>query len=417
MHATGIISEYNPFHNGHAYHAAKARSLTHSDFIIAVMSGHITQRGEITLLDKWSRALSAVASGVDLVLELPTVFAVRSAQSFAAGGVRLLASLGIVDHLCFGVETLSLSKLKDAAIGMDDCSVIANLKKNMKASGGSYAVALSEALINGGYVSGDCIAGPNNILGIEYMRALKQHAPHMLPLPIHRVGNDYHSTGMSGEISSATAIRKQFDATSCPPQSALAALPVVAQSILSQLIADGQAPTDSARLEAHFLAKLRRMSLAELQTVPECSEGLENRLIRAAAETGNFAEFMRALKTKRYPYSRLQRIVAHVLLGTTKDQLKDFDRSGPLYARVLATNLRGRAALREISKKSPLPLITKTTTFLNSQTLLRRSLSPLQSMLKYDIYATDLFALCLPAPYKRVGGLDFLRSVSTCDSS
>ena len=409
MFATGIIAEYNPFHKGHAYHAAEARRLGKSDIVIAVMSGHITQRGEITLLDKWSRAASAVASGVDLVLELPTVFAVRSAEGFAAGGVKLLAALGIVEHLSFGVETSEPLNLSDAAAGLANPLVITNLKQNLR-TGKPYAAALSEALVAGGHLSGDFITAPNNILGIEYLRALHQYAPRMTPLPVRRIGSGYHFSGMDGEISSATAIRRQLTAELKISQTVTASLPVSASAILAGLIAEGKAPTDPSRLDSYLLAKLRLMTQDELQALPECSEGLENRLIRAAEQAGDLSGLLEKLKTRRYPYSRLQRIAAHVLLGTTREQLAEFDRSGPLYARVLASNRQGRSALRFIVRNSAIPIITKTTAFLNSKTLRSRKLSPLQAMLRFDIHATDLFSLCLPSPAARLGGLDFLRS-------
>jgi len=173
MHATGIIAEYNPFHNGHAYQAAQARLLGGSDVVIAVMSGHVTQRGEIAMFDKWSRAASAVSAGVDLVFELPAVFAARSAQHFAAGGVRLLASLGVVGHLSFGSETADLQSLENAASGLSNAVVVQTLKFNME-SGQTYAAAMSAALTAGGHAGADFISSPNNILGVEYLRALRK---------------------------------------------------------------------------------------------------------------------------------------------------------------------------------------------------------------------------------------------------
>ena len=184
------------------------------------------------------------------------------------------------------------------------------------------------------------------------------------------------------------------------------------KSFLPRLIAEGRAPTDPNRIDSYLLAKLRFMSLNELQTLPECTEGLENRLVRTAQQSGTLSCLLKNLKTRRYPYSRLQRLLAHVLLGTTKNLLADFDQSGPLYARVLAANRQGRSALRTITRNSAIPVITKTAAFLNSQKLRSQSLSPLQTMLMFDIRATDIFSLCLPAPAARIGGLDFLTSAT-----
>ena len=417
MRTTGIIAEYNPFHRGHAYHAAQARSRSKADAVIAVMSGHITQRGEITIFDKWSRAQAAVLSGVDLVLELPAVYAVRSAQYFAAGGVRLLHSLGIVDHLAFGAEEAEISALNIAATAFESASVIDQLKLSLN-DGKTYAAALAHALVSGGHATTGFILSPNNILGVEYMRALKKYAPEMTPLPIKRMGSHYHSTDMSGELSSATAIRLAFRQSGeqlfCD---ALRALPEATSQMTTDLLASGQAPADPVRLDAVILSLIRRMTDAQLQALPELSEGLENRLRRSANQAGTVAELLLLLKSKRYPYSRLQRILAHLLLGTDPAQLAAYDEAGPLYARVLAMNNQGRLALKSISRHACIPVVTKTTAHLNSRTYHSGIFTPLQSMMAFDIAATDLFSLCLPDPANRKGGLDFCRSavhVSMC---
>ena len=409
MRTTGIIAEYNPFHKGHAYHVAQARALSGADAVIAVMSGHITQRGEIAITDKWSRAHAAVLSGVDLVLELPAVFAVRSAQYFASGGVRLMQSLGIVDHLAFGAEEAEIFSLTTAAAALEDASVIAQLKVSLN-SGKTYAAARSDALVSGGHATTGFIMSPNNILGVEYLRALKKYAPDMIPLPIRRIGSRYHSTEISGEFSSATAIRKAFLQCTTQASGFLSALPAATAQMTVDLIASGQAPADPARLDAVILSNIRRMTDTQLQSIPELSEGLENRLRKAANQAGTVTELMLLLKSKRYPYTRLQRILAHLLLGTDPEQLATFDQAGPLYARVLAMNHQGRAALRGISKHAAIPVITKTTAHLNSRTYHSGIFTPLQSMLAFDIAATDLFTLCLPNPANRNGGLDFSRS-------
>ncbi len=162
------------------------------------------------------------------------------------------------------------------------------------------------------------------------------------------------------------------------------------------------------------MSKLRRIPQDQLFQTPEVSEGLENRLRRVALQTGSAEELLTLLKTKRYPFSRLQRILIHLLLGTQSSQINEFDTTGPLYARVLAMNEQGQAALRAISRRGTVPIITKTTSSLNSRTYHSRNLTPLQTMLAIDITATDLFTLCLPNPEKRQGGLDFRRSAIHC---
>ncbi len=413
MRATGIIAEYNPFHNGHAYQAAQARQLSHADAVIAVMSGHFTQRGEITLIDKWHRAQTAILSGVDLVLELPAVFAVRSAQYFAAGGVRLLNSLGIVGHLSFGAEVAEMDLLKAAAIGMSDPMVVQALKQGLR-SGKTYAAALAQALVIARHTTRDFIISPNNILAVEYLRAIGQYAPCMQPLPVSRIGSGYHDRELADAFSSATSIRQEIYQRAGLSQALCQTMPLATVSTLIDLLKEGTAPAKLSCLDNVILSKLRRIPQDQLFQTPEVSEGLENRLRRVALQTGSAEELLTLLKTKRYPFSRLQRILIHLLLGTQSSQINEFDTTGPLYARVLAMNEQGQAALRAISRRGTVPIITKTTSSLNSRTYHSRNLTPLQTMLAIDITATDLFTLCLPNPEKRQGGLDFRRSAIHC---
>lgn len=409
MRATGIIAEYNPFHNGHAYQVAQARKLSQADAVIVVMSGHFTQRGEIAIFDKWRRAEAAVRCGVDLVLELPAVFAVRSAQYFAAGGIRLLNSLGIVEHLSFGAENSDLTSLSAAATGLADLQVIAELKQGL-GNGKTYAAALAAALVSGGYTTTKFIISPNNILAVEYLRSLAQYAPSMQPLPICRIGSGFHDRQLNGRYASATAIRQELYQTGTLSPLLLHTLPPATIATTCAQLESGSALADISALTNVILEKLRRMPDADLLATPEISEGLENRLRTAARQAGTLSELMTLLKTKRYPYSRLQRLLVHLLLGTKAAQIKTFDESGPLYARVLALNERGQSCLRQISRRGTIPIITKTATFLNSRSYHANSFSPLQSMLAIDIAATELFSLCLPNPAQKKGGLDFRQS-------
>ena len=179
---------------------------------------------------------------------------------------------------------------------------------------------------------------------------------------------------------------------------------------MESLLKSGAAPAQISGLENIILARLRSISDKDLLATPEISEGLENRLKLAARNAGNLSELLELVKTKRYPYSRLQRLLVHLLLGTQREQIEAFDASGPLYARVLALNSQGRAALREIATLGRIPIITKTTTALSSRSYHTKDFSPLQSMLAVDITATDLFCLSLPATAQRKGGLDFRQS-------
>ena len=207
MQVAGIIAEYNPFHHGHAYQIQTLRKRYPDIRIVAIMSGSFTQRGAPVLLDKWTRAAHAVTGGVDLVLELPFVFACRSAQDFARGGISLLSRLGIVSHLAFGMEAAELAPLVNAAARIDAEPVQRYLRKHMD-EGHSYAGALTRALTTDAILSEEMLRAPNNILAIEYLRALRLLAPQIVPIGIRRRTAQHRDTHLHAGITSASSIRR-----------------------------------------------------------------------------------------------------------------------------------------------------------------------------------------------------------------
>lgn len=409
MRAVGIIAEYNPFHNGHAFQAKEARRLSGADCVIAVMSGHFTQRGEPAFVDKWTRALCAVESGVDLVIELPAVFAVRSAQYFATGGVQLLNRLCFVDAISFGAENPEINQLTKVADALDVPSVM-HTRKMLMRTGASYAAALSETLKSYNVVEEEFIRSPNNILGAEYIKAVKSYAPLLRPLPVPRTGSDYHATNILGSIASAGAIRRALTEKEPDIVSISKTIPEKAWIHLTESMKNGWGPPDISRLDALVIYLIRTSSFFTLKMNPEISEGLEHRLIRAASHTSTIHELMDALSCKRYPRSRFRRLLVHLLLGTTREMISEFDKSGPLYARILCSGEKGQKALKFLRKRSQIPLINKLSNHIRSTDLHDACLNPLQKMLSFDIRSTDLFCLMLPASKKRNGGTDFLRS-------
>ncbi|MBP2642190.1 MAG: hypothetical protein H6Q67_77 [Firmicutes bacterium] len=413
MKAVGIIAEYNPFHNGHQWHLEKARSLAATDYSIAVMSGNFMQRGEPAIFDKWSRAQMAVSSGIDLIVELPVAFSVRSAEYFAAGGIRLLHALGIVSHICFGAEHANLTILSTIADALNVPEVLDALHQNLE-SGYSYAAAWGQALENHLGVSREVVSSPNNLLAIEYLRAIKTYAPSLIPLVIARRQAGYHDMTISNAIASATAIRAAFCHHS---EDAWSALPPPSRQIIENLFAQDHTPISFSHYEQLVLASLRKLSLSELAVLPDVGEGLEYKIKNAALRAGELEELIRCLKTRRYSRTRLQRILTHALLGTNKHMLREFDREGPLYARILCFNEKGRDLLRHIKQKSSLPLITKTTHYLTSKKRDTQQLSPLEAMLALDTIATDIYVLGMANPKWRHGGLDFHRSVQYLPSA
>ncbi|MCE5286926.1 MAG: nucleotidyltransferase [Pelosinus sp.] len=406
MKAVGFIVEYNPFHNGHAWHLAQAKELSGCEFSVGVMSGNFMQRGEPALFDKWKRAEMAVQGGVDLVIELPFVFAVRSAQYFAAGGIRLLSRLGIISHVCFGAETNQAKILDTIAKAEDQPEVTALFKQNLK-KGVTYAAALSQAIENVYGISGKILSSPNTILAVEYLRAIAKYAPELIPLPIKRQENQYHDKEIKGCLASASAIRQAIYDTNALTPAALQAIPATTTEVINQIIQTKRGPSRKDSLSAAILARLRTAELARLKELPEIGEGLEYKINECSLEAENLTEFLTMLKSKRYPQTRLQRIITHAIIGTTRDQISHFDQTGPLYTRILAFNGQGRQLLKQISQQSDLPLITKTTHFLNSRERSNLGNNPLKNMLAIDTLASDIYTLTLPTSHWNKGGLDF----------
>ena len=388
--AIGIIAEYNPFHAGHAYQIATAKKI-HGGEVVAVMSGSFTQRGSPTILDKWTRARLAILGGCDLVFELPFVSAVRSAQDFARGGVRLLESLGVVDTLAFGAEVADLPKLKLAAAAFDEKYFAMELRGLMSA-GTSYAAAVTKILAQVTGLDEKFLRQPNTILAIEYLRALPEK---ISPLLIKRVGAAYDDLTLQEKFSSASAIRSALY-ESQPPWKKIAAQ--VSDETLTALREEKSAGlVDENFLLRPILTKLLTSRVDELKKIYGMTEGLEYRLLNATSAK-TFSELVTTLVGRRYTASRIRRLLLHVLLDVTTADVAKLDAA--ICARVLAFNERGRTLLRKISA----PVVTKLTKHLNRRDLheRRRELEPYQKILLFDVLATDLRGLLfeLPRPSK-----------------
>ncbi|MFV0635127.1 tRNA(Met) cytidine acetate ligase [Mitsuokella sp.] len=401
MRVVGIIAEYNPFHQGHAYQLRAVREKMLQLYgekdaaVVAVISGSFTQRGGAAVLDKWQRAQMAVLGGCSLVLELPFLFACRSAQDFARGGVRLLSLLGIVDTLAFGAESSELLPLAAAARTIDAEATQAELHERLQ-QGESYAKALTAILQQNG-LDENVLRQPNNILAIEYLRALGAYAPDITPLLIARRGAGYHETAL-GPLASASAVRQELKKDEPDWPALRSSLPETSFALLQRAF-----PADLANAEHLFrplLTKILTMDSENLRQIFGLQEGLENRLLAKACESASLEGLTQAMVTSRYPASRIARIFPHLLLGSRIEDVKRADETGPLYARVLAFDETGRRLLHAVKKTSAVPLITKVSQFLDSkQRLQDKGLSPLQKMLAFDTRATELRLLSLPEPF------------------
>lgn len=367
----GIIAEYNPFHNGHAYQISEIKKFYPAEEIIAVMSGSFTQRGTPAILDKWTRARLAVEGGVDLVLELPFIYAVRSAQDFARGGVNLLSKLG-VDKLAFGAEVSDLEKLKLAASTFNAENFAENLKSEMS-TGKSYAAAVTKILSAGAQIDEKFLRLPNTILAVEYLRALPKNISPVL-IPRGKV------------LSSATEIRR-----------ALYEKPVLWEKI--SVPAEVLQVLKSAELvQENFLfrpliTKILTSSLADLKKIYGMSEGIEFKLIESARTAKSFEELVGGVVNRRFPISRVKRLLLYFLLDVTAEKVLETGN----YARVLAFNRRGQMLLKKI--KCRLPIVTKVSRHLTSKEIFAERISePYKETLKFDLLATDLRATLFEPP-------------------
>lgn len=410
--ATGIIAEYNPFHNGHLYQLREATRLTGQPVVVA-MSASFMQRGEPACLSKWLRARLAVENGAALVLELPTAFSLRSAQFFASGGVQLLAATGSVNTLSCGVESpeldfgaLAQRITSDAAQGR-----IRSLLSQGKSYAAACAAVLSEAQQEAGVTAmqassneGKAFAGltkPNDILALEYAKALQ--ATDIKPLFIERRGDGYNDREISGTMSSATAIRQALNNSDDGWQQAVPAS-------VRQALLDNAPGYDAALLWQLLRYKLRLMSVDAIADACQCSEGLEN-LLKDAAACPSFAEALQLCTSKRYTTSRIRRLFMQLLLDVPRWRWED---NAPAYLRVLAFNDTGRQLLKQMKSTASLPIITGL--YRNwPQRLQHLSIRQQQiyaQQLELELKATELWSLLQLNPDLNRYGNDYLISPS-----
>lgn len=413
MKVVGLITEYNPFHNGHLYHFTKAKEQAGADYTLCVMSGNFLQRGEPALVNKWARTQMALEAGIDLVLEIPAAYATSSAQSFAEGAVRMLDCSGVVTHLCFGSELGSLEPLtKVASLVLKEPPELQRLIRKYLDKGLVYPKARSEAL--GDYflqsesdpVSWrELVKSPNNILGIEYLRALQLLDSPIHPLTLERLHSGYNEIKLEhSSIASATSIRHNLQENGQLSSELKAYLPESSWRLLSGEFQAGRGPVFPENLYPYLLMKLRTCTPDALAKIPDVSEGLEHRILEAAQEATSFYNLVERIKTKRYTWTRIQRILLHCLLGYTQSMAKSFqDAGGPQYLRVLGFTNRGRFLLREMQEKACLPVVTKVAPFLKNP-------GPAAEMLALDIMATNVHSLLFPTGAQRRAGLDFKSS-------
>lgn len=359
MKVLGIIAEYNPFHNGHLHHLAESKSASQCTHTVAVMSGHFLQRGEPALMDKWSRARAAVHNGVDLVLELPFAYSCQSAEIFAYGGVRILNDLNIVDCLSFGSETDNLTLLMNVAkeLAFESEEFKASLYGHLK-DGNSYPKA-RELALKDQWGAIEIPSRSNDILGIEYLKWMIRLDSLMEPILIPRYKVDYHSKKPEGGIASATYIRNMVLGEDGSTEDLANLVPGETYKEIQRYLQENRYNQLEHYLD-NILLELMRSAPETLLLYTDIKEGLENKLIESGLRAENVDELIHSTMSKRYTYTRISRILCHLLHGydTQKQEMFFFDKGFTPYLRVLAFNNKGRDLLRHIGKKSASPIIT-----------------------------------------------------------
>ncbi len=342
MKILGIICEYNPFHLGHKYQIETAKKLCGADFVVAIMSGNYVQRGDIAVFDKQTRAKAALKNGIDLVIELPTVMSLCSAERFAHCGVTILDALN-ANFISFGTETLDIMAISEIAyiLAEEPWEYKESLAKHLK-SGVSYATARNNALSELLSFSDDVVSMPNNILAIEYLKAKYKLDSKIDAVPVYRRGGGYNSDSLDGEFISATAARKLISDGS--PLDGF-----VPDNTLS--VYENAKIHDIKNMEKAIIASICKMSADELKYVADVSEGLENKIKKAALISSSFDELCDNIKSKRYAHSRIRRILLHAFLG-----IKKIDLVPPQYIKILDFNKNGQELLNKIKQETKLPL-------------------------------------------------------------
>lgn len=384
MKVVGIVSEYNPFHNGHKYHLELSKEISGAEYSVAIMSGSFLQRGEPALFDKWSRAKMAVLNGIDLVIELPVVYSCQAAELFAFGAVKILDSLRIVDYISFGCENGNIEKLCSVSDTLlNEPEEMQNEIKSKMSEGMTYSKAIGEAI---GNYYGDILSYPNNVLGIEYIKSLILLNSSIKPVAIKRISNNYNDVSFTGAISSATAIREALRIYGLTKDIQLS-IPPDSWDIIQQNTSKGKGPIFWRDFSDIILYALRKSDHYSINYLPEIKEGLEYRLIKAGNISSCFEELITALKTKRYTRTSLQRTLCHLLLGMKKEDILFSKMSDThAYIRVLAFNDKGRNLLKEIKNNSDCSIINKPADFNPESEHLKR-------LFNLDILSTDIYNL------------------------
>lgn len=388
----GVVAEYNPFHNGHYYHLQATKEITGAEYCVAVISGNFTQRGDTSIVNKWAKAYMAICGGADLVIELPTVYSISSAENFASGAVKILDNLKVVDAISFGAEANDLATLNNIAnVLYEEPKAYTNILSHELKKGISYPAARENALmmyLNDIKRYANTLSSPNNILAIEYLKALKIQKSKLEPIMIRRKKVYYNDNKIVDDFASATAIRKLLQGGEYANLRKV--IPRSSYTIIGQESRKGGMVLNLSKYEKEIIYTLRKMTVEEIADLADVSEGLQFAIKNAANEANNLKDLISNIKSKRYTQTRIQRILLYALLGIDKKLMENSRKVVP-YVRVLGFTQKGKSLLSEISRRNPkLNIITSLKKYMNQN---QNKNKVLAEMLEKDIFATDVYTL------------------------
>jgi predicted nucleotidyltransferase len=406
MTVAGIVAEYNPFHNGHKTQIEYIKSNLGVDYVVIVMSGNFTQRGTPAMMDKYARTEIALNSGADLVLELPLYYSVSSAEYFGSGAVALLDKLGVVNYLCFGSESGNIDIISDVAKILNTKSgQLDSLIKTKIKQGLSYPVARSQAIgeiIPNSYEHVDAMNYPNNILGIEYIKAINKRKSSMIPYTNKRVGSGYHARMVSNTLSSALAIRQSVESNK-------------SIKMISELVPDycykymdenynKTFPVWSNDISSMLKYKLLLDAGKGYTEYVDVNKDLSDKIKKNLNKYVSFEQFCDLLKSKDVTYARVSRCLIHILLNIKKDNLKKFVANDyAMYARILGLKKEASPLLNAIKKESKIPLISKLADARNilDEDAMKMLESDIEAAHIYDTIITDKFEFATTSEFQR----------------
>lgn len=417
MNIIGIVAEYNPFHNGHEYLLDSIKTNFKPDGIICVMSGNFVQRGEPAIFNKWARTKMALISGVDLVVELPTCFATSTAEIFAESAIHLFNQTNVINGISFGVEERCKKELLFLGKLLSDEPLLYKkyLKKHLD-TGINFANAREKAIIEylenknisiSKYQLLDLLKKPNFILALEYTKAISKLNSKIEILPILRKGAEYHNKDLNTAFPSSTAIRdvlkplKHSNKISLMLKKISTGIPHFCLKIIDNEIKTGHGPIFLDDFETLILYILRRTPTSKIANFFDVTEGLENRIKKAAKISTNINQLVANIKSKRYPETKIQRILIHIMLNIDR---KLVSQRRPSYMRVLGLTPTGGKIIKLIKKQSDIPIITRAASY-------KKLKDSTKSMLKLDFLASDIYSLAYMNPSCKQGAQDFSNSV------